>query len=179
MTTKSICPACLGLFRTNQRGALMRHGFSAHNVRHGASAGWHTGACQGAHHQPLGTEAGNAFALQIAHSQEAFADAQDAKPPHTIEEATRAAIREALAGDEKRARDRGLYERARELRIMMETATPDGFARTPYSGWFYADALEARRSRMDRHRAEDASARRAHARLLREAVDANPAQAAA
>jgi hypothetical protein len=175
MTTKSICPACLGTFRTNKSGLLMRHGFSAHNVRHGASEGWHTGACQGANHQPIGTEAGNDFAMRIARSQEDAADTLESKPAHTIEDATRAAIREALSADIQRASRRGDYERARALQAKIATATADDFRGTSCSGWFYPDALASRARRMDTARAQDCAARRAHAALLREAVAANPA----
>lgn len=175
MTTKSLCPACLGIFRTSKTGQMMRHGFSAKNVRHGANTGWHTGACPGTGHDPIGTDKGNAFALRIAAQQDEHAAKQEAAPAFTQGDAIALAVAEARLGMNKR--------NAFRPQPLATFTTLEEFRAHPsfisYSGWFSQGALAQRMARMERQRQEDAAARRAHAAALREAVAANPATARA
>lgn len=48
-THESICAVCFGAYKLdNGTDRTARHGFTAHNIRHGmVGAGWHTGACFG------------------------------------------------------------------------------------------------------------------------------------
>jgi hypothetical protein len=66
------CSVCL---RTIQlRGALpIRHGFSAVNVRHGTTGGWHTGPCGGSNFPHLGiSDVGTRWALDKARGRFAY-----------------------------------------------------------------------------------------------------------
>jgi hypothetical protein len=47
MKTEATCGYCLRTLAVDSKGYPVRHGFAAHNVRHGFSGGWHTGPCHG------------------------------------------------------------------------------------------------------------------------------------
>lgn len=175
------CPACLSAFRVNGRNRLIRHGFRAHNVRHGASSGFHTGACMGVAEQPIGTEAGNAFALRLAADQVRLAAEEEALPAFTLADAEKAIIDGAVADEIARARRYGRYEELKRLTDMRASVTAADFAiggRFPtMRGWLSPDALAAKQRRMTQARADQAASRRQHAALLREAVAAFPVAA--
>lgn len=48
------CSVCIETFKATKDGAPIRHGFTSHNVRHGQTGGWQTGACGGMNFDHLG-----------------------------------------------------------------------------------------------------------------------------
>jgi hypothetical protein len=172
-TMTETCPCCLNAFKTLKGGRLARHGFRAHNVRHGEIGGFHTGSCPGAY--PLGTEAGNAQGLRYAADLERVASETEAKPALTLADAERAAVVEALSTRLQAAIKRYDSEMVKTIQAEMRTKTGADFAQTSYRGWFSPDALACRLTRMTRARAEDVAARREFAAAIRAAVAANPA----
>jgi hypothetical protein len=165
-SAKRICPACLSLVRVTDAGAIMRHGFNAKFPMGRDAGGFHTGACEGFRKQPVGTAAGNAFALNIAADCDRSADALDAKPAHSAADAEGSLIAKALEGMRKRGK----------LAKLSSDYTAADFAGTPYRGWFTAASLDGRAKSMDRTRAANIAGLRQHAAALREAVAANPAR---
>jgi len=174
MTETGLCPYCLGSFKI-VRGVLPRHGFRAHNVRHGTSGGFHTGACNGAGHQKIGTEAGNTKALDNATFYQARGEELAALPAFTREEGKAATIRAA--------QDTHLTRRANAWATPVPPtaeqraayATPEAFANTSVRGWFSDASYDHRAKSMTRERTQRAEAMITHAAALREAVAQNPA----
>lgn len=141
----SPCPGCLRTdLRTSPRNTLVRHGFSAHNIKHGENVGYHVGGCPGTNHQPIGTEEGNQFALALAARAKVKAAEIAALPAITIEDATENAIKTAVDFLQRSARFRG----NRDATIADRFSKPADFANTSYRGWFSEDALAARQTRM-------------------------------
>lgn len=169
--TLAHCPICAARHVLSRYALTPRHGFSAKNVRHGHTGGFHIGGHGG--HFPIGTERGNGLALRTATEHDMTADRLAALPPVTQEEAVESSITEAFAGTERRWRDGGMRGE-RPVRPTLETINND-MRWMPYRGWFTGASLEGRARRMMQQRAATVDAHRAHAQLLRELVGKNPA----
>jgi hypothetical protein len=168
---KGICPDCLGHYRLVLGGVMVRHGFTAKNVRHGQHGGFHTGPCQGVGQQPIGTERGNAYAVRLAARLRAWAADEEAKPAYTAEEALAAIIRDAQNTYFDRQVRRGQPISADQRAAF---STPAAFANTSVRGWFDVRSIEQRRGALDRARAQRVESWRSHACALDAAVAANP-----
>lgn len=166
-TAKRLCPGCLGLFRV-QRGLMVRHGFSALNIRHGESNGYHLGRCAGAGQMPIGTAGGNGFALRLAVDHLQRADHLASLPEVTTQQAIEAAVREAQKTVFRRrvptAEERALY------------STPAAFADTSARSWFWAESIEYRRKQLVQMRVEAIEQHKRAAADLRAAVAAHPVE---
>lgn len=116
---KSTCAVCLGTFHLQgQKEFPIRHGFTAHNIHHGQTGGWHTGQCNGTTFPHLGKSVeGTVWALgQI--------------------KAKLALRREALAGLEARPAltwafrpnryDRNLYKYVPDMTVFIERMLTPG-----------------------------------------------------
>jgi len=49
----AVCPYCLVSKQLDRVGRMVRHGWNAHNVKHGERVGYHTGSCPGVETIPL------------------------------------------------------------------------------------------------------------------------------
>src|SRR3990167_4802269 len=77
-TTTVTCSVCLGTYNVHAKGVTpIRHGFTSHNVKHGQSGGWQTGACMGMPFPHLGISSeGTTYAVAyIARQIEAAREA--------------------------------------------------------------------------------------------------------
>ncbi len=168
---KGMCPDCLGHYRLVLGGVMVRHGFTAKNVRHGQHGGFHTGPCQGVGQQPIGTERGNAYAVRLAARLRGWAADEEAKPAHTTEQALQVQIREAQDCHFSRQVRRGQPISAEQRAAF---STPEAFRMTSVSGWFSREQIEWRRGVLERARAQRVESWRSHAGALDAAVAANP-----
>ena len=75
---KGTCSVCLREMQLKPRGdEPIRHGFSAINVHHGSTGGWHTGPCAGAGYPNLNVSCeGTKYGLKLATQRRDYGDKQ-------------------------------------------------------------------------------------------------------
>ena len=82
--TTGHCPHCTAPHRLLGKGQMARHGFSAHFPYGSGHGGFHSSSCAGSGRLPIGTESGNATALQNASLAESRAEMLRCAPAPTL-----------------------------------------------------------------------------------------------